>query len=171
MLHAAGEAVDEGVAFVAEVGEFQHVVDDLGALRAVDVVGGGEEFEVFLHDHVFVSAEVVGDEADEGADGSGLIADDVIADARFAPGGLEERGEDFDGGGFAGAVGADETEAISLIDLEIEIGEGNEGSVSLGEVDGFYYSSHGVLFLSIYFPLGFVVGCEEIAERSIGSTN
>src|SRR5262249_19512699 len=49
LLHAAGEAIDQCIAFVSQVGQFQNIVDDLCALRAVDVVGGGEEFEIFLH--------------------------------------------------------------------------------------------------------------------------
>ena len=115
LLHAFGECVDHGVALVGEVRKVQHIVDDLFAFGAVDVVGGGEEFEVFLHDHVFVGAEGIGHVADERADFPDLIPDDVVADAGLAPGGLEKRGEDFDGGGFARAVGADEAEAVAIL--------------------------------------------------------
>ena len=97
---------------------------------------------VLLHDHVFVGAEVVGDVPDEGADLARLVADDVIADAGLAPRGLEERGEDLNGGALAGAVGADEAEAVALVDLEVEVGQRDERAVALGQVDCFDHGRH-----------------------------
>jgi hypothetical protein len=50
-----------------------------------------------------------------------LVAHDLIADARFAPGRLEQRREDFDGRGFARAVGPDEAEAVAIVEFEVEV--------------------------------------------------
>src|SRR5439155_19743409 len=60
-----------------------------------------------------------------------------------APGGLEQRCEDFDGRGFARPVRADVAEAIAFLDLQIEVGEGHECAVALGEIDGLDDGGHG----------------------------
>src|SRR5439155_13095820 len=71
-----------------------------------------------------------------------LVADHQVRDARFAPRRLEQRGEDLDGGGLAGAVGADEAEAVALVDLEVEVRQRDQRAVALGEVDGLDYCGH-----------------------------
>src|SRR5438270_812812 len=66
-----------------------------------------------------------------------------LSSARFAPGGLEKRGENFDGSGFSGAVRADEPEAIALVDLEVQVRQRDEGAVALRQVYGFDHYGHG----------------------------
>src|SRR5690606_19068620 len=63
-------------------------------------------------------------------------ADGQAVDAGLAPGGLEQRGEDLDGRGLAGAVGPDESEAVALLDLEVEVRQRHQLAVTLGQVDG-----------------------------------
>jgi len=57
----------------------------------------------------------------------------VIEDADVAAGALADAFEDFDGGGFAGAVGSEKAEDFTCGDLEIEAAHGFEGSVVFGE--------------------------------------
>ena len=103
----------------------------------MDCVGGGEELEVFEDDHVFVGAHEVRDVADEWSDLAVLVADGFAVDHCLASGWFEECGEDFDGGGFACAVWADESEAVALFDGEVEVFECAEFAVVFTEVDGF----------------------------------
>jgi hypothetical protein len=52
LLHASREGADLGGGLVTQIGQFEHVVDDLATLGPVDVVRGGEELEIFGDDHV-----------------------------------------------------------------------------------------------------------------------
>ncbi len=144
LLHAAAEGRDLGGLLVGQFGEFEDVGDDFFALRAVDVVGGREELQVFVDDHVLVRAHEVGDISDERADLAVLVADGEPVDLGLAGRGLEEGGEDLDGGGFARAVGADEAEAVALVDGEVQGVERDEVVVALGQVDRFDHG-HGVV--------------------------
>src|SRR4029079_15670254 len=60
-------------------------------------------------------------------------------------GGLKQGREDFDSGGLAGAVGADETEAGPFLDGEVEIVQGDQLAVTLGQVDRLDHRHGGVL--------------------------
>ncbi len=44
----------------------------------------------------------------------------LVEDFDFAGGGVEQSFEDFDGGGFAGAIGPEQAEAFAALDLQIE---------------------------------------------------
>src|SRR5262249_11887200 len=55
-----------------------------------------------------------------------LPRDGVAVDRRLPAGGLEQRGEEADGGGLAGAVGADEAEDVALLDIQVEMIDGHE---------------------------------------------
>ena len=103
----------------------------------MDVVGGGEELEVLLDDHVVVGAHEVGDVTHDGADLAILIADDLAVDPGLSPCGLEKGGENLNRGGLARAVGADEAKAVARLDDEVEVVERGEFAVFLGQVDGF----------------------------------
>ena len=74
LLHAAGEAVDEVVALVREVEQFEHVADDGFAAAAGDLVGDGEEVQKLPDLHAVVDAEVVGHVADAFADADRVAA-------------------------------------------------------------------------------------------------
>ena len=60
--------------------------------------------------------------------------DAAAVDGAFAGGGAEERGEEADGGALARAVGADEAEHLAGADLEVQVRDGDEFAVDLGEV-------------------------------------
>ena len=65
-----------------------------------------------------------------------------------AGGGGDEAEEDFDGGGFAGAVGAEEGDDFAGAEGEVEAVEGSGGAVVLGDVgeggDGLLREGRGV---------------------------
>ena len=55
-------------------------------------------------------------------------------DADLAGSGFEQAFENFDGGGFAGAVGAEQAEAFAFVDLQIEAAQGFDfGVVGLAQ--------------------------------------
>ena len=104
---------------------------------AGNLVGDGEEVQKLPDLHAVVDAEVVGHVADAFADADRILRDAVAVDDAFAGGGAEQRGEKADGRALAGAVGADEAEHLAGADLEIQIGDGHEVAVDLGEVGKF----------------------------------
>ena len=63
---------------------------------------------------------------------SGVEAEDLDA----AGGGGEEAGEHLDGGGFTGAVGAEEAEELTGRDGEVDVLNGGEVAETAGEVGG-----------------------------------
>ena len=69
-------------------------------------------------------------------DGVGVANDIVTEDDGLSGGRREERGEDAQGGGLAGAVGADESEQVTLVDGEVEVGQGDHRAVGAGETRG-----------------------------------
>ena len=89
LLHAARQAVDEGVALAGQVQQLQHVADDLPPPGAGNLVGHGEEVEKLPDLHAVVDAEVVGHVADAAADGQRVLADAVAVDDPVAAGGLQ----------------------------------------------------------------------------------
>ena len=65
LLHAAREALDVGVALVAEVDEVEQVADHLAPPGGRDAVAAGEEVQVLPDPHVVVDTEGVGHEAED----------------------------------------------------------------------------------------------------------
>ena len=102
-----------------------------------NLVGDGEEVEELPDLHAVVDAEVVGHVADAFADADRVARDAVAVDDAFAGGGAEQRGQEANGRALAGAVGADEAEHLAGADLEVQIRDGHEVAVDLGEVAKF----------------------------------
>jgi hypothetical protein len=132
--HPAREAGDQRIALVGQVDQLEHLLADLLPRRALDPVGGGEEFEVLDHLHVVVDAEEVGHVADRPADVLGRGVDRVAADGRLAPGRVQERGEDAHGRRLARAVGADEAVDVPLLQAQVEAVQGVQVAVHLRQV-------------------------------------
>ena len=71
--------------------------------------------------------------ADRGAHG-GALADDVVArHARRARGGRQQRGEHQDGGGLAGAVGAEEAVDLAGLDAQVDAVDGARAVLELAD--------------------------------------
>ena len=151
--HAAGKAGDEGLALVAQVDQVEHLVADLLPPRTLDAVGRGEKLQVLDDLHVVIDAEEVGHVADDPPDFLGMRVDRVAADARLAPGRLQERGQDPHRRRLAGTVGADVAEEVALAEFQGQVLQGVQFAVDFGQVLGF---DHGG---------GHVVSCQLCGYR------
>ena len=131
---AAREGVGVGVAFEVEVDDLQLLVAHAAPRRALDPVGGREELEILDHLHVVIDAEEIGHVADQAADFLGLRVDRVAAHIRFAPGRIQQRGDDPHGRRLAGPVGSDEAEQVAFLQLQFDGADGEEVAVFLREI-------------------------------------
>ena len=115
--HAGGVAFDGGVEEFFDFGEGDDVVE-----LAFDLEAGHAEDGAPVHVDVFAAGQIgveAGANFEEGGDAA------VNGDA--AGGGGGDAGEDFEEGGFAGAVAADDADAVTGVDFEGDIVEGPEG--------------------------------------------
>jgi hypothetical protein len=71
-----------------------------------------------------------------------IAADIFAAKKNLAFAGREEAGDHFDGGAFAGTVGAEIAEDVMRFDAEGNVGDGGDAGVAFGEVFDF---EHGDL--------------------------
>jgi len=69
----------------------------------------------------------------------------MIGNARLAPSRLQECCEYFDGSRLPGTVGADEAEAVPLVNLKIEIAQRDQIAVAFCEIDSFDHDGHMIL--------------------------
>ena len=115
---AFGELVDHARPQHSKVREIHHLAHALLAVGSFEVVGPGEEIEVFHDTHVLVGAETVRHPAQLPAH---LLRsqDHVMAEHGDASGAwIIKRGEDAHGGRLARAIGADKSHHCSLGNLE-----------------------------------------------------
>ena len=139
---SARQLIDHRVSFECHVNEFEFVLADLSASGAVDAIGGGEEFEVLDDGHVVVHAEEVGHEANQATDFLRVGVDRLAADVRLAVIRREQRRQHAHRCGLARTVGADESEDVTLGQLEVDVVDGDQVAVAFRELIGF---DHGVL--------------------------
>lgn len=124
---AAGELGGDGVG----EGFFGGVTDAGEVVEGVDVA----EADVFLEEHV-VTHVVLEDDADLAAQGvDGIVAEIDTVEEDDAVVGIVEAGEEFDEGGFAGAVFADKGEALLRVEAEAEVAEGEAAGAGIAEGD------------------------------------
>src|SRR5260370_18897922 len=116
LLHAGGELVAAAVAEAVHVQAIEDVVDALFQSSFVQTVEADKVFDKLLSRETRIERGGGGKEADIGADFFWLLDDIVAANESGAVGGLEDGGQHAQGGGFAGAVGAEET--VNLAGLE-----------------------------------------------------
>ena len=107
-----------------------------GGGGGVEAVHAADEAEVFGCGEAAEEGEAFGDYADLAFDldgvGGGIEAENLDA----AGGRGEEAGEHLDGGGFAGAVGAEEAEELTGGDAEVDVLNGGEVAEAAGQVGG-----------------------------------
>ena len=145
LAHAFAEFVDGAVGEGGEVGEVEDLFDAGAALGAAEAVGAGEEVEVFEDVHVGVGSVVVGHPADDLADGGGFANDVMAGDADAAAAGSLEGSHHAPGGGFAGAVGTDETDDLAGKDVERDAFDGvdlGEAAVEVADFDDGFWGGH-----------------------------
>ena len=95
-----------------------------GHVGGVEVVEPAHHAEVLPAGEVLVHGGVLAGQPDQAADQSGLLPDVVTQHPGRTAVGLQDGGEDPDGGGLAGPVGAEEAEHPSLLDVEGDPVEG-----------------------------------------------
>ena len=115
-------------------------------MRFAEVAGvhaaeGAGEIEVALDRHVGVEGDGFRQIADELAGLAGVFHHVEAADGGGAAGGGDESGDDAHGGGLAGAIGAEESHGLPLLNLEGDVLDGVEVAVGLGELGG---DNHGL---------------------------
>jgi hypothetical protein len=90
------------------------------ALAPVQVVQVGHQAQVLLAGEQLVHRRELAGDADRRADRVGLPGQVVTGDLHLAGVGADQGGQDVDGGGLAGAVGAEQREDRALGDLEVD---------------------------------------------------
>ena len=136
LLHAARQALHVGVALGAEVHEVEQVADHPPPAVGRDAVAAGEEVQVLPDLHVVVDPERVRHEAEDATDVVGVPAHARTRRSRRPRVGHEQRRQDPQRRGLAGAVGADQAEDLALADVEVEAGDGERAVVALDEPRG-----------------------------------
>jgi NAD(P)H-flavin reductase len=135
----ARQRVGKSIAFEVEIDDLQQFVAAFSAGLSLDAVGSCKKFEVFENLHVIVHAEKIWHVADEPANFTRVLVDGVPADVGFAMRGFKQRGNNPHGCGFTGTVGSDETVDITLVQLHVDVFDGEEVAVLFGQV---YRSDH-----------------------------
>jgi hypothetical protein len=135
-LHAVGEVGDEFFCFAGEVHELEEFFGAGSGGGGVEAVHATDKAEVLGCGETAEEGEAFGDNADLAFDFDGVGECVETEDPDTAGGGGEEAGEHLDGGGFAGAVGAEEAEELAGRDGEIDVLNGGEVAESPGEALG-----------------------------------
>src|SRR5216683_1171912 len=138
----AGEGADSAMQVGLEASEGEDFLDALARPVTRDAVDTGVEAEVLGDGEVFIEAEFLRHVADVALDVGGVFADVHAEDGAGAFSGCDESAEGFDDGGFAGAVGAEEAEEFSFVDVEGDVVDCGEVTEADGEAVGGDNRSH-----------------------------
>src|SRR5690242_19732484 len=116
--------------------ELEERTDNFGFVRLGHGAERGHHVEIFLTCEVGVEIRFLWHVAE-----SFTVADEVLVDVLtvvedLAVGGLEESGQHFDGGAFAGAVGAEVTQHLPGLKRKVDVPHGKDGTVEFGESSG-----------------------------------
>ncbi len=134
LLHALGELGHQSFAQRAEIGELDDRGDRARALGDGHAIGGREKIEVLADGDALVDAGVIGHVADATTHAFGIDLDVDAVDLDTAAARFEQRAHDADGGGFAGAVGAEEGEDFPFGYVEGDVVDGVDGAERFNEV-------------------------------------
>jgi len=126
LLHAGGEFVAAAVAEAVHVEAGEDVVDAFFEDGLVKTVEAAEIFDHFLSAEARVEGSARGKKADVGTDFFRVFDDIVASNHSGAVGGLENGGEHAEGGGFAGAVGAEQAVNLAGLALKANVIDGTD---------------------------------------------
>ena len=135
-LHAVGEVGDELFGFVGERHELEQLLGAGGGGGGIEAVHAADEVEVLGCGKTAEEGEAFGDDADLAFDFNGIGEGVEAEDPDAAGGGGEKAGEHLDGGGFAGAVGAEEAEELAGRDGEVDVLNGSKVAKAASEAGG-----------------------------------
>ena len=121
--HAAGVGGGRPVGGVAEVEAVEQLGGAPAARGAAEVVQVGHQDQVLAPGEQVVDGRELPGHADRGAHAVGVGGDVVAGDGQLAGVGADQRREDLDHRGLAGAVGAEQGEDRPLGDVEVDVVE------------------------------------------------
>ena len=131
--HASRQRAHRIVAALAEPELADQRVDARHGESRGQVPQAGGEAEVLLHGEVAVERGVLEHEADGAPHGEVVLGHVVPHDPRRPPGRREQRGEQMDRGGLAGAVRPEQAEELAGSHVEIELLERADRAEILAE--------------------------------------
>src|ERR1700674_43522 len=134
LLQAARQSVDELASPVRQADELEQLAYDFGAALLGLAVARGIEVQVLRHRELVVNAEEVRHVTDSRVNPRRVLRHVGAVDRRVAARRLEECGEDAQGGGLTGSVGAPQAEDLALWDLEGDVIQGRPLAVDLAQV-------------------------------------
>src|SRR6266436_7204425 len=145
LLHAGRKFVAAAVAEFVHVQAVENAVHTLFQRGLVEAVEAAEVFDDFLGGEARVESGGGGKKTDAGADFFGLLDDIVAANERGGVGGLKNRSEYAQRGGFSGAIGAEQPVDFSGFAAKTDVIHGPDLSAffvaeALGQTAGF---NHG----------------------------
>src|SRR6266851_668666 len=126
LLHAGGKLVAAAVAEGVHIEAIENDVEALFERGFVETVEAAEIFDEFLGGEAGVERGGGGKKADVGAHFFGMLDDVVAADEGGAVGGFQDGGEHAQGGGFAGAVGAEQAVDAAGLAAETDVIDGTD---------------------------------------------
>ena len=162
MFHSPGKGFAQSPPLIHKIGETEALLHFLGSRIPVETVGMGKEIAKFLDRQIIVDRWEVRHVSDDPAGFLGLVKDGNSIDEDFSVGWLDEGGNCLDGGGFAGAVGSDQSvhrafphleaqgvhgNVVTVVNLQILAFNHGEGAVS-GVIHSARNPSKGQLFLA-----------------------
>jgi hypothetical protein len=142
-LHAVREVGDELLGFAGKVHEFEELFAALESGGVVQAVHLADEAQVFGGGEASEESHAFGNDADLALDFERVRGEIEAEDLNAARGGGEQAGQHLDGGGFAGAVGAEKAVELTLGDVEVDVPHGNEIAETAGKSSGGDGCAHG----------------------------
>ena len=130
LAHALGVRGDGRVFPRLEVQETEQAFGFLLKDRFVETTQAADELEVFKTGEVRVEVRFFRDVAEDAAKGDHIVVNVAAVKENAAVIGTQQAGNDFDCSGFAGAVGAEETDDLAGRDLEADILHGGDAPVA-----------------------------------------
>ena len=118
---------------VLEVVLLDQLIDPSPRLHARDVLHGRQEFQVLAHRQVLEQRELLGHVADAGAQLLGLFRDAQTQHFDVARRRREQSAQHADGGGFSGAVRAEEAIDMTTRNVQIDIVHRHQCAEALGQ--------------------------------------
>jgi hypothetical protein len=132
-LHAAGKRFHGILAPVGELHGLQGFVDALAQFGAAQAVEFAEDTQVLLCGELLVEREVLRDEAEFQPRGTITCGGGPLVESEFAGIGLTQSGDERHQRGLARAVGPQQAEAFPRVNLERNLIERGQRTISFGD--------------------------------------
>lgn len=180
--HATRELSDLILLAMLESHKFQESLRSLLCLLFGDIEIAGEELEVLRHGEVGIQVVLLLADADAGFNGTELLGNREPEDPEIAPCHGGEAVDHADGGGLAGAIGAQDAEALPLKNVEVDAAHCDKLNECLSQILSFNNVVHVIypqMFVTteapgtprVNSPGSFHLGGEIISFRLSFGTN